>query len=506
MTEKEVSHLLPKDFVKRPSKRIKNAVFDLAEIAREDAKKRLSKFTSDKVVRVDNSIDLLFKPYILEELVITEQLNTGEYMSHAASITKFLGTTVAIDVCPDERIAKIALGDPRVLKLYRDPQGLPKVRPSTVGDSNKMVLNNPYVSAAIKTDIRREKAKNPNATLKHVQFVGPHINSGSPYKHGCAGKTEFLRDQGLYPDITMIYGGLETYFEELGDGFYAFSNSVGGCTTIDLVHDAYSQGFIIGLREGYKKFDHSKNLRENLEMLHENKAIIMTEKLEFSEAIWAGAKEKGVESKIDINNYFNFAQNAILIGEIAKKITIQQEEKDNFSFIPSPIRENYKDETVLRVLAYHIIRNVVYRTLAEIKPGEHNLQHHIGKLVKASPVDTIHVENLAFEKSTIPGEYQESDIKDLKKLHDFSIDSLKTQGYDITKIARCIMVAETFNPNRYVNTEEAMGEEEFKSDTVRNNAAWIRERFHKPVKDGQTVVIGALYNPATRMLTHIVKS
>lgn len=506
--EKQPSHKLRgRDEVKKPHEDIVKSVQKLTEQAREDALQRVP-LNPEVQNRVNNAIERRFKPYVTEGEVISTQLSTSEYQGAFVPETDtFLGALVGIIVCPDGRLLIIQLGDPKVARTSRRLRGKPLVRSSTRGENNRMVPDDPYLSSSITTELQRRGKT--IAVPEMIQQLGPHIDSVHPEEHGCGDKTAEVISWGHTPEIGMEYGGIAHYFESLGEGFYAFDNTAknagGRGTTIDVTQDTHSQGLIFGLRNVYKSFNSSISLRENLELLSRNKIILMTEFLDqiFSERIIREAKKRGVNEPVNMHDYFNFASNAMLIGRIARELT-REEEAEGFSWIPRPIRED-KTETALRVMAYHALRNSAYRILGGIKPGNHSLIRHPEKLIRIGPIGAdFNVENIPFIESTVPGPFQESDIKAVEKLYGLSYKVFREQGIDLREEARIILVTGIFDPDVYATEEKARAELTLVTHIVQNNAAWVRERFKRSIQTGETVVLGGLYKPGTRTLTHIV--
>ena len=502
MGEKE--YLRKRGEVKEPQRSTENSVRSLVNQAKEDSLGRIP-LNPEAQKRVENAIEKRFYPYVIEGAVIAEQLVSPEYREFVKETNEYLGAKVGFIACPDGRILVIQLGDPKVASFYRRLQGLPPIRTSTRGD-HKMVPDDPFLSAAIATDIQERKPQ--TEVPKIVQFIGPHIHSVHP-DHGCGDRTGEMVGMGHTPEIGMAHVGIEEYFQKLGDGFYAFDNAAenagGRGSTFDLTHDAYSQGFIIGLRKTYEMFNPNLSLRENLKLLADNKLILMTELLDslFSERITEEAQKEKVSGIIDMRDFYNFGPNAILIGKIAREIT-KEEEKKGYLWIPRAIRED-RTNTALRALAYHCVRNVVYRTLGGIKPGAHALEEHPEKLSRVGPIGAdFNVSNIPFIESTVPGPLQPSDIEAVVKLYNLSYGILRAQGVKLKDEARIILVTGIYDPNIYIDQREAQKQLNLATDIVRNNAAQIRKKFEKSIITGETVVIGALHEPGTRRLTHIV--
>jgi len=494
--------------ITKPHQEIERSARALTDQAKEDALGSLRTLNIESRERVENALERRFYPYVVESAVIASQIGSHKYLnSFVPEIDSFLGAKVGYIVCPDGRISMLSLGDPKVASIYRRLQGLPSTRKSTRSDDEKVVPNDPFLSSAIESELKN-RAKKFGDIPKLVQKLGPHIHSTHPH-HGCGDRTGEMISAGHTPKIGMRYGGIKEYFETLGDGFEAFENAAqnmgGRGTTIDVVHDAHSQGLIYGLRNAYQKFNENYPLRKNLELLAQNRLILMTELLDdvFRDIIIEKAKERDVNDFINIEDFYDLANNAILIGSIAKEIT-QEEENNGYQWLPRAIRDG-KTDTTIRVAAYHVIRNVTYRVLGNIEPGNHSLERHPEKLIRVGSIGAdFNVKNIPFIESTVPGLFQQTDITAVNKLYNLSYNVLLEQGINLEKEARIILVTGNYDPYKYI--DEGVREDELTSAAhiVRNNAAWIRAIYKDSIATGETVVIGALHETQTRRLTHIV--
>jgi len=471
--------------------------------AKKDAYER-SSGTSEVLRRIEAAIDRRFAPYARESEAISTQLETSKYTEFAKDTRDFLEAKVGVVACPDGRISPLSLIDPRVAGIHRRLQGLPETRLSTRNRVN--VLNDPGLAAAIANDIGRSKLNGKKPEL--TELVGPHIHSQNP-QEGCGAALAKIIAQGGTAELGMRLGGIPDYFSELGDGFNAFDNvasAAGGQgTTFDLTHDAFSQGFIIGIREENRSFDPTLSLRQNLlSKAHEGK-ILMTELLTdlFKQSILDLATSMGQESYVDIRDYNRFAENAIIIGRVAREITAQEEKKE-YSWIPQAIKEG-KTEAALRILAYHAVRNTAYRVLGNIIPGQHSLQHHPEQLIRVGPIGAeFNIRNIPFIQNAPSGSLRPEDLDGIRKLYGLSYGVLANQGVDLTSEGRIILVTGEHDPSRYARRATAQEEFQKEASVVRNNAAWVREMFFPSIRTGEAIVIGCIYEPGTKRLTHIV--
>ncbi len=475
----------------------------LVKKAFEDASEN-SDGSPEAVQRIKSALNLRLLPFIAENWTIAERLKTDRYAEHARTTAEFLDARVAYIVCPDGRIAALSLGDPLVANVHRWLQGLPQTRNSTKRDSEP-VLDDPYLSSALGTAISWRVAfgQNPEA----VENVGPHIHSLHP-EHGCGACINKLRARGHFSPLAMRMGGIAEYFEELGDHFYAFDNNAkrsgGAGTTVDFVHDAYSEGGIIGLRNQYRNFDRSLTLRENLIRMEEDRKILMTEALDgmFFERVERIASQKNVRKYIDIKDPSLIDSNAILIGEISREIT-EQEQEDGFLWIPSAVRDGMS-ETALKVLAYSSVRNSVYRILGGIRPGKHELEDHPERLVTIGPTSaTFNRRNIPFVQKTHPY-FTPQDIESGLVLYNLAADVMSRQGIDLTREGRIILTTGEFDASLYANEWVAQAQFDLVADIVKQNAARMRQAIMPSIRNGEAIVSGVIHEPVTRKIIAIV--
>ncbi len=483
-------------------KAVNKSVQNLQACAVECAFTRIDSSIDGAEERVRNSLERRFLPYLEETQIIARQINSPEYINFVTETEEFLNASVGIVVCPDGRIQLIAIGDPRVLGVVRRPMGLPPTRNSTRNDES--VLDDADLAASIDIQLGRRIRENKNPEL--IEFIGTHIHSTEPTS-GCGAFTSMARGLGHSASVGTRLGGIKEFFTKLGDHFYATNNNAqragGKGTTIDLIHDAYSEGLIFGLRDAHSQFDPDISLRENLKELHAQEQILMTELLDglFREEVVRKASEHGV-FKLDIRDPHQFAKNAILIGTLAREIT-EMEEKTNCSWIPEAIAKD-KSETAIRALAYLAIRNCAYRILGGIRPGLHDLTEHPERLLVVGPTaPAFNRENIPFIHKTARGPFQPEDISAVKFLYALTESVMEKQDIDLRSEGRIILVTEEFKQDIY--KDKIVADEEYAKvvSAVRNNAAKIRIELSEGVKSGETVVLGCIHDPGTRKLLDI---
>lgn len=480
----------------------------ILQVSLVDAYSRLPETLSptqrlDAQERIRNGLTNHLLPYVTESETIAMELETPTFSEFTTEVAEYLNADVGFIVCPDGRVLLFSLSDPGISRSHRRLQGMPEIRHST--RDGKPVIKDTELSGSVSNGLKKRKAQNKNAEL--VEFVGPHIHSGSP-EHGCGACIAKLEARGNTPEVGMAKGGLDVYFKEIGTGLEAFANNAelagGKGTYFDLVHDAYSQGFIIGLQKEYPMIDTNIPFRTNLLNMARAGKILMTERLDrfFIDAIYNTADLMNFPHSIDVQDFTKIAENAMYIGKIALEIT-KQEEAQGFPFIPQVIREG-KSDTAVRVLAYHAIRNVVYRTLGNISSGNHTLEHHGEALIRVGPVGPNTIRNTTFINYIPRGEIADSDIMDVKKLYGLLYKVYKDKNIDVLREGRVIVVTGTYDETDYGdNTSAANSALEDVNSMILGNAAAIRESLRSGIDTGEVTVVALQYNQRTRQYTPI---
>lgn len=480
-----------------------NSSIRLVLDARVDALKRVN-HTPEVVGMIETALANRVLPYFVEVNIISDQLSLSKSKDFARQTSHFLGNPiVAVITCPDGRIMTVALGDPGVVSFNRRLRGLPPVRKST--EDGIPVLDDPDISGAINFEIEQRTRDGQKAEL--IELMGPHIFSTHP-EHGCGDASGTLGGAGHFRHRAMKFGGIEEYFEQLGDGFFAADNNArragGQGTTIDLVHDAHSQGFIVGLREAYKHFSPKLDLRSNLLRLADRREILMTEMLRntFRIQIREQAAKIGFPY-LDITDPTKFADNIVALGTIAQQIT-EAEEARGFPWIPAHIK-NGKSPAALKTLAYLSIRSTVYQELSNITVGNHTLTRHPERLIVAGPLAPIYnVNNIAFIEKTSRGEFKDEDLQGIKKLYGLSEVTMPELGIDLNREGRVIIAIGSYDSGFYADETIARQEWHKTAAIIRNNEARIRAEYRGSVATGETIVMGAVVKPGSRGITNVV--
>lgn len=476
----------------------------LLNFAIGDAIDRSSK-GSEAVMMIKNALKWRLEPYIIENWELADQLQSLEYQNFARGIKNYLVATMGFVVCPDGRIVALSLGDPLVANINRRLQGMPLTRFST--RDRTPALNDPDLAASITYSIESRLGADENPEI--IEAVGPHILSTVP-EEGCGAAKNKIIESGRYAKLGMRFGGISDFFNELGERFYSFDHNAGRAggvgTTFDWVHDAHSEGAIVGLRDHYRDFDTTKTMRENLLRLDGEGKIVMTESLEaiLGQRISELAISKGVTEALDVKKASDLIFNATTIGNIAQEIAIEQE-KEGFGWIPNGIKKD-KTEASLRVIAYHLIRNRVYLDLAHIRTGHHDLLKHPETLVSVGPTSALYNrENIPFVQKTPTGQFSNQDVQDTFMLYGLASTVMEERGVDLTREGRIVLVTGEYDKSLYNgNSDGAKRELERVASIVRNNAAQMREKLAAGIATGEAIVLGCLHEPETRKLIAVV--
>lgn len=478
------------------------------EIAFNDAVERTNG-SPEAVERVRNAIEYRFKPYFTENEIIAQQLITPEYEGFTNKVSSYLGGRVAAIQCDDGRITLDQIGDPRIMQVGRRLQGLPNIRRSTKNRDQMVLADSTIVTSIAIYHDRQRRAGNDDPFT--TEFIGPHIFSTNP-THGCGAEMAKIANRGGTPEVDMWDGGINDYFNELGeDGFLAITNQIesminrGKSDTFDMVHDAYSQGLIFGLKDARKRFDPQRPLRENLISLWKSGDILMTEKLDqlFRLKVYQKATQNGFTNDFNLDDPRYFAKNTMLIGNTALEIA-KEEEENGFTWIPDHLKDG-KDPRAVRALAYTAIRNSTRRIIGGITSEHHDLTRHPEQTIVVGPISADNNrENIPFIHHVPAGEIKDEDIEDIKKLAGLLKNSLADyHNVNFRDEGRIIMLTGELK-NGQLTEESAAEDYQSHHSVVGENAAKVREKFFEGVLKGEIVVIGALHEPKTKRLMHIV--
>lgn len=494
----------------KPEPSIEDSTRRLILEAGKCALTRIDPNSPEAKTRVLYALGERLTPFVLEDLIIAEQINSEEYRRHEKEISDFLDCLLGADLCPDGRISIQAIADPRVLGVARTLMGAPKTRKSTQ-DEGKQVLDDPDKAASVEIQIRKRIREGKNPEL--VQLMGIHIDSHDP-ENSCGAGMDEIEKTSKDPKKEKADGGIKHYFDKKGHTFVAIENNAknikdeekgvqGKATFVDMVHDSHDESLIFGLKNAYKSYDPDKTLLENLQIMSTNKQILMTSQLDevFGAQIQALAGELGVKS-LDPKGPKNFAETSIVLGKIAKQIT-HQEERSGFNWIPDAIKEG-KSEAAIRTIAYISIRNTAYRKLCGIEPGNHELKDHPESVLIVGPTSTFNRENIGFPLKTARGPLQSSDVKTTKFLFDIHQSSIEKRLHNEDTEGRIILVTGEHEPEAYIDEDHAQEELIKTRMTAMNNAALLREMFKDSVKEGRTVILTAIMHPGTREILQIV--
>ena len=487
-------------------------VESLAQAALEDSYSRLPENPSpEAVARIEKAIRNRFTPAVEESQIIADQFNSPEYIEYTNEIGEFLNwARIGTVFCPDGRkLPYLAFGDRRIMVFHQRLGGKPQVRPSSKGESDLTSLDDPNITGNLISAVRKRRKKNPQMEL--VEFLGPHFHSDEP-EHGC-GAMKLRISEKEQPSTGMRFGGVDVYYDDLAMGFYAFDNMARTVkdlqipsTTFDLSHDVYSQGLVFGLRSAYSQLNPEKSFRENLLSMHSGGRLVMTERLDeaFKSRIHELAlnmygESHKIENPLDPTR---LAQNTMKIGRIAKAIT-QQEEENGFNFLPDNLVKDVT-QTAKRVLAYTLIRNLVYRQLADIRPGNHPLLKHNEEWIRVGSNGPLNIDHVSFVLMTSGDELSEKDIEEIFALEGILRNNQADWGIKPNSEAALIVVGETFDPSIYASPEIAQNQKDVLYASIGNKAAKIRVARPNDIKFGNRVVLGAIFNP-DRTIAEIVR-
>jgi|GEM_PF-4336643 len=474
----------------------------LVQDAIEDALSRLPvNHARETRNRVINGIRNRLGPAIIENSIIQEQLSSPQFQFYVSKeIIPFLnGAKVGASPCPDGRLnVYYTIGDPDVVVFHQRLAGEPETRPSTSSKGQEYVLGDPNIIGSMVDSIERRR-ETYGDDVELVEILGPHINSGEPL-NGC-GALKIRIGKTQHPSFGMRFGGIDTYYQNLGNGFYAFNHTAekilgAKATTFDISHDIWSQGLVFGLRNMVQFFK-EKSLRENLLDKHEDGVIIMTEMLadEFHDRI----EQKDTElnpnyGQVNPLDPHKLAENIMRIGRIAKELTLE-EETSGYPLVKNKDLIANNTPTANRVLAYTLLRNVVFRQLAQIKTGGHNLLGHNERWVRIGASGPINVDHVPFILRTPSGVLRDQDIEEAFALEGILRDALEHIGVKPYDEAAVLMTTEEYDPNMYRDQRIAKREYEIAYSTAGNNAARIRNKRREDINNGVLVVLSALIDP-----------
>lgn len=473
------------------------------------AMKEVSRDSSARL-RVKNALERRFKPYIQESESISNQVASSTYRAFKKEIREFIDAVTVVIACPDGRISPLALTDPGVFMIHRSLQGIIQTRLSTQG--KRPIPSDVELRMRLWASLQKQKKSSEQAKL--ITFMGPHIHSMHP-AHGCGAALAAKAAIGsALPHVISAkqYGGVRDYFNqvEANDSFHAldYFGTVAGARvgTIDYIHDIYSQGVILGLGIHHADIREHQSLRDNIIRLHEEKKIVVSELLADHyknqiRTLFEMLTQKKLSVPVDYREYKNFAQNAIILGTIAKTLTIQ-EEKKGFPLLPLTLKNAYGYGQKASV--YHLLRNVVYCTLASIKPGAHWLLQHPEQLLRIGPVGArFNVRTVAFIENA-PSGFSPADMQACFSLYGLMEKIVTEQGIDLATEARVIMVTAAFRPEIYAS-DSIMKEEYMRVVTrVMEDAAAIKVMLKRAIYEGAAVVVSVLHHTDTRRIIDIV--
>jgi hypothetical protein len=411
---------------------------------------------------------------------------------------------LGINECSDGRLlAAFSEANPDIVTTHQTPGGIPNTRHSTTHEG-AYTLDDSITQGAVAKDVRlTQDANKGDAEL--IQKSGIHIDSNNPL-NGCGYVREEI-EKRQRPESGMRFGGIEWYYEAsgmAGERFFAFDTFAKTlripATILDISHDIHPQSLVWGMRNAYHDFDRDKSLRENLFLMHDQGRIVMTERLDdaFAEKIHEmDAHFFGEADTINPFDYRKLAENLARIERAARTLTQEEEKTDFSSFLPKSLIRDFSP-IAARVLAYTLLRNTVYRTLAEIKAGNHPLVKHneTSISVRVDKAKTpILVENVPLVVKT-QGDLTGGEIGNIFFLEDKVLrHALEGKGVSVGKEAAVITVSATSDSSIYM-PGKAVGPRSEIFSTVGNNVARIiNARDEADIKEGYRIVVGMLLGP-----------
>jgi len=457
---------------------------------------------------IENGLINRFQKYIEESENVQLQKQTPEYIKHTAE-QKSYGDNAeeGSSSCSDGRNdGNYIMGPAEEVKPYRTPGGVPKIRL----DNGIPILDMPETEANIETAFAKKKGSSIKELVEYLQMHGITTHPD----HGCGYLTGLTKAAGHIPEIGMRLGGIPTFMQVLNPEYItAFNNSaerVGGRgTTFLMFVDHFSQGLITLPYNIHEQLDHSKSLLANFNELHDKKVILMNERLDdkFHQQIIDLAKSMGSEGKINTRDYTKLIVNLILVGKVAREITLEQE-KLGFPFIPESIlTQANATETARKLLGFRIVRNITERVLSGRENGNHDLMKHPEQFVRVGSVGAENNSvNVPFVQKTAGKSITDDDIRSTKALYDILTDTLPKRpkdDADLQNEGRVILVAGEIEEDDYKASafqKHLTLEESF----TRNNAAKLRDSLADSVSNGETVVVGGIFDGKTKVMKHAV--
>lgn len=464
--------------------------------------------------RIINGLNRRLKPYLFESEDIQRQKESPEYTAYIKEHKDFAdGVEEGLVACPDGRNDENhIIGPAEEVKPYRTLGGIPDTRLST-SFPRIPVLNVPELDALIKIAFLK---KSGNFKKELVEYLQIHGISTSP-EHGCGYLADMVKESGHQSlEIGMTMGGIPEYMAALrpdksGESHInAFNNNAeragGRGTTFLTFADHYSQGLIILPNDIHERLDIAKSLRENFVDLHDSGKIAMSEKLDgvYRDRILSLARSMGHEGQINTRDYTKLISNLILIGRIAREITL--EHNGSFPFIPEYILEQANaTETAKKLLAYRMIRNVTERILSGRKNGLHPLMSHPEQFIRIGSTGAENNSiNVPFVQRTSRETITQRDIEAVIMLRSILTATLEKRGVDPKNEGNVILVTGEIEQEDYRSRTIFEDYLIQKTCAIASNAAELRIALGKSADSGEAIVVGGIFDGRTKTMKHPV--
>ncbi len=422
---------------------------------------------------------------IAESEIIAEQVGLRPYQNYLRELKNFLDGNEPGKVstewwaCPDGRIPLTSLGDLLNIHLHKRLGGVPDAQQTLSRDQDTYHHLRDRLSAHL-TD--------PNNTV--VAIRGFHFNS-TRMTHGCGYETAKV---GMEDYVKGA--GIGEYLQEAGTSLDSLAP--GRMQTFFVAHDIYSQGLAIGAPEAFHAIEENENsnFRDKLLAAHENGQICLTERLDdtYSNAIYMLANNIARGMKVPLDNKpEHFARNNILIGRVAMLLT-RATERNGYDFLPDAVKTDV-DLQSLRVLAYHALRNVTWRVLSNIIPGEHTYMHHEEQGIYFGPTGP-DVLTQMFGKRHIGSQVTEQDFTDLNAIISLQ-QGFMTHRHETGAIP--LFVTESVYPHEISNRLTFDG----CIARLQQKEMQIKNYYKAMIDNGELIVIPLIMDPETRDILYL---
>lgn len=508
---------------------------EIWEKAHPDIQKRAQRFTERIVerathgkspeaqARIEKAANEIVTPGIGEAMTIAVQIATPEYRGSKDGTTGFIpelsrflnGIDQRGKVCADLRGSLLAYGAyPSLYNMTRTAGA----QPNTVESDTPHGYRSGNIDhrSAIRTSIRRRRISTENQQPQFVYYTGPHFDSQEPTALSCAANKAQIESTGGLAEIDMRQGGIQQWYEAIGERFFAYDDEVrsqgGTSTTFDISLDTNNQRIIAGLRQAHRFFDPKHDLHTNVDRLARHGQIITSDQVldMFQGEIDALAAEFGMTETINFFDYTQYSKNLMLIGNVAKAVTEQQERKNAFDWIPLHLLLDQStneriNDNVKRAFAFSMISNAVYRRLTGVGAGDKNpLKHHPETMLRVGPIGAdYNVRTVALVQGTPGGELRPQDVASARTLSNVLHDNLDHLGYGSAETARVIRVTGVVDLHQ-ASKEGLLEQLDGARAQVERNLEIITPAFERGIQNGSVLLFGTIHDKQTRLPVDVV--